>query len=344
MKIVNTLLLLVMLPLSVQAQAPTEQEKPEVIVITGHLPGPPLWKVQNGDKVLWIFPYLSWIPKDMIWDSERVARVITEAQEVLNLPELYLGPSLLVRSNPINILRNKRLNNRIERNPDGGTLESNLPPPLYARFAALQARYFSGNHGLVEMRPFVAGQTMMNNTRKQVGLVSGNDILKTVQSLARRNRDIKRTEISVRVDIGGSFSEYADRVEAWMKSMPPALEQACFEQEVRHLEENLDEMKRRANSWAQGHIDEFRNVPLVFDPLSIDESSTCNDLAMGSSSSEQETVVGMITRKNQMWLDAAEKSLATNASTFAILPINELLAEDGLLSKLKARGYEVREP
>ena len=37
-------------------------------------------------------------------------------------------------------------------------------------------------------------------------------------------------------------------------------------------------------------------------------------------------------------------ALATNASTFAILPINELLTEDGLLSKLKAMGYDVTEP
>jgi hypothetical protein len=52
----------------------------------------------------------------------------------------------------------------------------------------------------------------------------------------------------------------------------------------------------------------------------------------------------MITSRNQMWLDAAGNALATNASTFAILPVNELIAEDGLLSTLKAKGYYVREP
>lgn len=96
-------------------------------------------------------------------------------------------------------------------------------------------------------------------------------------------------------------------------------------------------MKSRANTWAQGYIDEFRNFPLVYD-----EPGTCNDLFMGSS--EQDTLVDIATREEQMWLEAAETALATNASTFAILPINELLADDGLLSRLKAKGYEVSEP
>src|SRR5262245_49164494 len=105
-----TLLALAFLPLS--GMAAETAEAPEVITVTGRLPGPPLWRVNNGDKVLWIFPYLEWIPKDMLWDSERVARRIAESQEALSLPtvDVSFAPSLVM--NPINIWRGTRLMNR----------------------------------------------------------------------------------------------------------------------------------------------------------------------------------------------------------------------------------------
>lgn len=337
-KLVVLLALVVWPPLG-NGMAVNGSEALEEMVVRGRLPGPPMWKVSNGDKVLWIFPHLSWIPKDMIWDSDRVARVIAESQEVLSLPERNWVPPKGVMLNPFYVARNFRNGTRAQRNPDGGTLEDNLPPELYARFAVLQARYFRGNDGPREMRPLFAGKTMMNSIRKRVGLVSGDDILRTIRSLVRGNRDIKLTAISVRVELGDSFNDYEDRMKAVLKSFPPEQEQACFEQQVRHMEEDLDEMRIRANTWAQGNIARFRDVALVFD-----KSNACDDLLMGSSNPEYQALVGMATRVNQMWLDAATNALSTNASTFAILPINELLAEDGLLSKLKAKGYDVSEP
>jgi len=315
---------------------------PEEIIVTGRLPGPPLWKVSNGDKVLWIFPYLDWIPKDMLWDSERVARVIAQSQEVLSQPVVGWGASLQVRLNPISLVRNERLNNRIGSNPDGRTLEETLPPELYARFAALQARYFPGNEYFVDVRPAMAGRTMMNIIRKREGLVQGDDILKTIRRLERRNPAIKHTEISEVMWID-SFGEYAERVEALYENYPAEEELACFEQQVRHAEEDLDAMKNRANSWAQGYIDEFRSDPLV-GYWEFDMSNSCVNVLGGIASPEREATMARNMRVSQMWLDAAENALATNASTFAILHIGELLAEDGLLSKLKAKGYEIREP
>jgi hypothetical protein len=333
------LALLALLPLG-GGRAAEVEEAPEVIVVIGRLPGPPLWRVSKGENVLWIFPYVQWIPEGMLWDSERVARVIAESQEALSPPEIWWTPSKLVMLNPVNIARNERLNGRIERNADGGTLEENLPPELYARFAALQGRYFPESDYWREVRPAIAGRWMMNVIRRREGLVAGDEILKTVRRLERRNRGLRRTEISVRTIID-SYGEYAARLEAVYASYPPAEEQACFEQQLRHMEEDLDELKSRANSWAQGHIDEFRKVPLAADEA---YSHQCVDLWRGSSSPERETMVGMSKRADQLWLDAAENALATNASTFAVLPINELLAEDRLLSKLKAAGYEVKEP
>jgi hypothetical protein len=49
-------------------------------------------------------------------------------------------------------------------------------------------------------------------------------------------------------------------------------------------------------------------------------------------------------RRNRAWLEAVDRALTANDSTLALLPIDELLKENGKLSMLKARGYGVQEP
>lgn len=44
------------------------------------------------------------------------------------------------------------------------------------------------------------------------------------------------------------------------------------------------------------------------------------------------------------WLIEAERALAEKPSTFATVPIRELIQLDGLLAKLQARGYQVEAP
>jgi hypothetical protein len=44
------------------------------------------------------------------------------------------------------------------------------------------------------------------------------------------------------------------------------------------------------------------------------------------------------------WVAAAEKALETNASTFAMVHIREILAPTGVIARLQAKGYTVEPP
>jgi hypothetical protein len=44
------------------------------------------------------------------------------------------------------------------------------------------------------------------------------------------------------------------------------------------------------------------------------------------------------------WLAAAEKAIAANVSTVAVVSMAELVKPDGWLAKFRARGYEITEP
>jgi hypothetical protein len=126
-------------------------------------------------------------------------------------------------------------------------------------------------------------------------------------------------------------------METMVQSLPPELERECFEQEIARLETDLEAMKSRANAWAQGRIDQFRGIPLPGDG-----TDACENMLFESS--EFETLEQLATELDRRWLAAAERALGTNASTFAVLDIVELLREDGLLAVLRAKGYEIQEP
>lgn len=315
-----------------------DENLPVEIIVTGKQPGPPMWRVKNGDNTLYIFAWLPLIPKDIFWESVRVEQVIAEADEYITQPEVDVDVSPLVMFNPINIFRGLGLAKRISRNEDKATLEEVLPPELFVRFAALKAQYFPKNKKLEKMRPLVAGGQMVSTIQKEAGLVPASDVGKKIQRLVKRNKNIKVTEVRYEMRLEGGFKDIANRVEVLMDSIPWELELSCFERQITQMEEDIGEMQHRANTWAQGYIQEFKYIPLTGD----DDDDCVNMLRV---SSEQETMEDTWAEVSGTWLDAAELALQNNKTTFAVLDFSQLLLDDGLLAQLAARGnYEVLEP
>lgn len=310
---------------------------PMEIVVFGKQPGPPLWRVKNGDNTMYIFARLSPIPKNITWESQRVAQVIDEADEFISEPDVDVSVSPLVMLNPINIFRGMSLSKRVMRNDNDAALKDVLPPELYARFFALKAHYFPKNRKIETYRPIVAGSQMISEVQDAADLVPANDVDKQIRRLVKRNRSIRTTEIRYDMKIEGGFKVIARRAEELMDSIPHELELSCFERMIARMEENIEEMQYRASAWAQGYIQEFKYIP-----LRGDADDDCTNMMMVSS--EQQTINEIIAIISNQWLDAAEKALISNRTTFAVLNINELLLDDGLLAQLASRGYEVIEP
>lgn len=330
----RTKVLFLLLTLS---QSSWAQEPPEEIIVVGRQPGSPMWLVKNGANELWIFAHLSPIPKDMIWESDKVAAVIARSQEALGMPNTGVKASPLLYLNPVNIFRGMRLAKRLSKNPDGEDLEEVLPPELYARFAALKAQYFPRDKDIEKLRPIAAGGRLSEKVQQAAGLVEATDVRRQIRRLIKRNKHIKQTPIQVNMEIRDSYGNLAERAETLVESLSPALELACFETQLTRMETDIPDMQRRADSWARGYIDEFRHLP-----LRKDDDNPC--MQMVYASSEQQTLEQLTAEMNELWLSSAENALANNKSTFAILGISDLLSEQGLLAQLKARGYEVREP
>jgi hypothetical protein len=100
----------------------------EEVVVTGRVPGPPLWKVSKGEHVLWILPLVDMYPKKMKWESKRVEKLIGESQEFIYRPRAASG---VATANPFLIVRGLRLYNMMVHLPDKKTLTDVLPPDAY---------------------------------------------------------------------------------------------------------------------------------------------------------------------------------------------------------------------
>ena len=113
----------------------------------------------------------------------------------------------------------------------------------------------------------------------------------------------------------------------------------CFTKTIDRLESDIDAMKVRANAWSLGDINAIRKLNFT------DQSQSCNAAIFDSKwLGGLKGSADLPQRIKTSWLTAAEKSLATNKSTFAMLPMSDLLSPDGLVAALRTRGYQIDEP
>jgi hypothetical protein len=106
-----------------------------------------------------------------------------------------------------------------------------------------------------------------------------------------------------------------------------------------------------ANAWAHGDVGALRT--LHDQPEAGTECDNAMEMALTAGDSalavsarkmaanyERNETEGRI-QLEANWIKAARAALDRNLSTFAVLPIRELVAFDGYVAKLKELGYEV---
>lgn len=185
----------------------------EEIVVKGRQPGPRLWKVTQGERALWILPLVSVVPKDMIWEDDKVAAIIATADEVITTPGVSVRASKLLMLNPINWVRGSRLLKRLSKNPGGATLAEVLPAETYQRYDALKQKYFPRQKDIEQMRPAFATGRISQAVLKQEQLTDSSLITRRVDKLIRRNRAISRIDVEVEEKLEGGYGDLSERLE-----------------------------------------------------------------------------------------------------------------------------------
>jgi len=280
-----------------------------------------MWKVTGGaDHVVWIFGTVTPLPKRMVWQSTSVQAVLKESQEVV--PG---WPSFGIGWNPFTLMRVYFEWRRVQRSPDHENLSQTLPPPLYARFEALKAKYAPRDRHLEELRPMIAAERLREETLEASGLTIHNDVQEGVLSLARR-AGVKIHQDKVKVE--DPVNVLKDMGEASRSN-----EIGCLEAVVSRLETDLAPMQARARAWALGDVETLRKL------AHPDEAGACITAV-----STSDRVKNLIERSLNDWLMSVQDSLARNRSTLAVQTMDRLLGDNGALAMLRKKGYTVEGP
>jgi len=309
---------------------PAIAEQPiEEVLVTGQQPGPGLWKVTRpGDAsghVLWILGNHSPLPKNMTWRSAELETVLASSQELLApatvnasagpLGGVTLLPSLI----------------GVRRNPDGARLQEVLPPELYARWLPLKARYLGNDDTVEQWRPIFAAQELYRAALKDKGLVPYEGVWPRVEKLARKAK-LRITEPEIDLKIAKARTAIKE-----FKTTPLS-DVECFARTLQRLESDLDLMRERANAWAIGDVARLRSL------APVERASACIGMVLESSFMRERGYGDLLGRLQAAWLAAAEQSLARNATTVAVLSIDEILKPDGYVDQLRRKGYAIEDP
>jgi uncharacterized protein YbaP (TraB family) len=307
------------------AEEPTAAEpRLEEILVVGEQPGPAMWRVTKGDHTLWIFATLEPLPKDMVWHSKSVEERIAASQLVLSPPELSahvgffrsmtLVPSLL----------------RARHAPNGETLEQSLPHDLYMRWLALRVKYL-GHADDEKLRPMLAAANLYQHAINQVGLTHDSHVWQRIEATARAMHVPVQT-VNLEVPIDNPKQYVRD-----LSAIPAAGEVDCLRSTIGLVETQLPVMRTRANLWSTGDIDRLRGL------LRAEAVETCASAVLVVPSFQEE-YAKLHAQLQSAWLEVAEKAIAANVSTVAVVSMMELLRPDGWLATFRARGYEITEP
>lgn len=306
-----------------------DQAPPSLVVVEGKRPGPGLWKVSKDGHVMWVVGMYAPLPPKMEWDDARVDRLIGQSQEVLGPPGAGVGVGVWGGLKALTALPSIY---GMVKNPDGAKLRDILPADTYARWSVLKDKYLRDNDSVESFRPFFAAQTLMQAGMKKSGLSGGTEVRKQIETLAKK-RDVKLTQTGFSVQLDDPVSVIKDFKNSQMEDM------GCFTKTLDRLEGDIEAARLRANAWANGNIAEISKLEYA------EREDACNEAVFNSPAAQKHSAFqNLRERRLASWLKAAERSLANNTSTVAMLTMSDILGPKSYLAALQAKGYTVENP
>ncbi|WP_188793556.1 TraB/GumN family protein [Dyella nitratireducens] len=297
------------------------------VTVTGEQPGPGLWKVSKGDHVMWVLGTLTPLPRGMEWHSTEVEDTLAHSQEVLEAPKAevkadvgFFGKLLLMPS-----VYSAR------KNPGGATLQQILPPQMYARWETVKPEYFGNDRSVESWRPILVALKLYRKALDKAGLTQRNDINQLVFNLADKH-GVKRVPVTYKLVVEHPRAALDAIKQTNLHDI------SCFNQTLDTVQNDMGSLTQRANAWSTGDIQALRGFTVN------DRYQSCLIAVINAEFAEQLGLHDLPKRMEQAWLQAAEAALANNTQTFAVLPMEQVLASDGYLAQLQARGYTVEAP
>jgi hypothetical protein len=295
------------------------------VIVEGTQPGPGLWLVRKGSHDLWILGTVKPLPSGMQLQTTQIDSVIVNAQEVLYAPSLSVGydigkfRALLLLPSLIGV----------KNNPDGKRLSDVLSPETYVRWSAFRDRFLDRDAD--KLRPAFAAEALWKAVIKRSGMTDKNIAQSAVAAAVERHHpNVTLVNHSIKVkDPKATLKQFkASNLE----------DLDCLERTLDRLGEDMETLRTRANAWATGDVAALRAMPQT------DQYQACLEAVTESGIGRKLGMGDVAAKLREEWYAKAEAALDANTTTFAVLPMQELLRPGGVVDTLKAKGYTVLAP
>ena len=292
--------------LAAAAATDPEESVAQELVVTAKVRGPAWWRVSSPTSTVYILGSPGALPKGLKWDATAMRRHLDGANSLIGPPKVTAGLGDVFAL--INIRRHFR-----SRTP----MEDSLPPALRARFLADRPILTKDPKAYSNWTPLAAGLLMVADFRKQARL-DRSEPQATVDRLAR--------ERNVKIVPAGVYKALPvlRAAESGLATSGPA----CMADALDEIEAGAGQARTAAEGWARGNVGAALLAQRGYEKC-------VNSLPEGAD---------VITRSMNDSTTTIAQALTKPGHSVAVVNLRTLLAQGGVLQRLKAQGFKVVTP
>lgn len=278
----------------------------EELVVTARLPGPAWWRVTDGDTVVYVMGVPSLAPKRMQWDRTIFERRLKGANLVI-LPFVNVKVKTAgAVGTAFNLMRLR----------SGGPYENRLDPATRARFVAVRTRLGFDARRYATTNPLAAGVQLAVDYRDRSQLTNM-DPAKLVRLLAQRQGvTVREKSYDMGAQLGGVLRT------------PVSIGRLCFDEVLAQAEAGPGVTLAAAQAWAEGDVRGALENERTYE--------RCLAMTSGGRAYDE--------RMKADTAAAVAAALETPGHAIVLAPLRPLLAQNGVLDRLRNQGFTVKTP
>jgi TraB/PrgY/gumN family len=279
----------------------------EALVVSAKLPGPAWWRISDGDTTIYVLGTPSALPKGMAWDKSVLERRLDGAFALLTPPQWRAGLTDIPAL--LKLARSLR---------GDGAWAANEPALAARTQRAWVVVEPKDPEGWKKLKPLFAGLRLAGASNKQAKMDNAEPD-KAIERLARGR--------GVKVRSAGSHKAMP-MLKAVVRGHGEDAGLTCLSEILDLTDVGAAPIRASAEAWTQGRVKDALAGPRG--------AERCELALPGVSEARRQSVDEEV--------DALANLLKTPGHAVAYYPMRGLVAENGVLDKLRARGITVRTP
>ena len=294
------------------AAAPPPEADPEGVVVSelvvqAKALGPAWWRVSKGASTVWVMGAPGGLPRGIKWDNGLLSARLSGARRLIVPPAYKAGLG--------DVFGAFALRGKLKAS---APIEASLPSDLRARYVADSALLHQTPQHYESWKPAIAGLLMLGDFRKRAG-IQDDQPFAAARGLAWRK--------GVKVTPAASYKAIPF-LRSLAGDLTDAVNLACMADSLQEIESGSARVQSAARAWARGDVRGALTAERGFERC----LASFPEFTAAVRQSQTDEVA------------AIAHDLQTPGVSVAVIPLRSLVAKDGVLSQLAARGYEVHTP